>query len=62
MMVLKTRESYPDMVFYIMSDQPDCCPKCQTRLDFVEKIKIDDEHVFVKFCDECQREVLIVED
>jgi predicted nucleic acid-binding Zn ribbon protein len=50
------------MLFYIMSDQPDCCPKCQTRLDFVEEIMIDDEHVFVKFCDECQREVLFVED
>ena len=62
MTALKTRESIPNMVFYIMSDQPDCCPKCQTRLDFVEEIMIDDEHVFVKFCDECQREVLIVED
>ena len=50
------------MVLYIMSDQPDCCPKCQTRLDLVEEVMIDDEHVFVKFCDECQREVLIVED
>jgi len=62
MTALKTRESCPDMVFYIMSDQPDCCPKCQTRLDLVEEVMIDDEHVFVKFCDECQREVLIVED
>lgn len=62
MTALKTRESIPNMVFHIMSDQPDCCPKCQTRLDFVEEIIIDDEHVFVKFCDECQREVLIVED
>lgn len=62
MTALKTRESCPDMVFYIMSDQPDCCPKCQTRLDLVEEVMIDDEHVFVQFCDECQREVLIVED
>ena len=62
MTALKTRESIPSTVFYIMSDQPDCCPKCQTRLDFVEEIMIDNEHVFVKFCDECQREVLIVEE
>ena len=62
MTALKTRESIPNMVFYIMSDQPDCCQKCQTRLNFVEEVMIDDEHVFVKFCDECQREVLIVED
>lgn len=60
MMDLKARESCPDMVLYIMSDQPDCCPKCQTRLDLVEEVMIDGEHVFVKFCDECQREVLIV--
>ena len=62
MTALKTRESISNMVFYIMSDQPDCCPKCQTRLDFIEEIMIDNEPVFVKFCDECQREVLIVED
>lgn len=62
MTVLKTRESYPDMVLYIMSDQPDCCPKCQTRLDWIDEVTIDDEHVFVKFCDECQCEVLMVED
>lgn len=62
MTILKTRESYPDMMLYIMSDQPDCCPKCQTGLDMVEEIIIDNEHVFVKFCGECQREVLIVED
>jgi len=62
MTALKTRESIPNMVLYIMSDQPDCCPKCQTRLDLVEEVMIDDEHVFVKFCDECQHEVLIVEE
>jgi len=62
MTVLKTRESIPDTIYYIMSDQPDCCPKCQTRLDFIEIVMINDERVFVKFCDECQCEVLIVED
>lgn len=62
MTVLKTRESYPDMILYILSDQPDCCPKCQTRLDLIDEVLIDDEHVFVKFCDVCQCEVLMVED
>lgn len=62
MTVLKTRESYPDMILYIMSDQSDCCPKCRTRLDWVDEVMIDDECVFVKFCDECQCEVLMVED
>lgn len=59
---LKIRESYPDMILYIMSDQPDCCPKCHTRLDLVEEVMIENEHVFVKFCDECQLEVLMVEE
>lgn len=62
MSVLKARKSYPDMVLYIMSDKPDCCPKCQTRLDLIDEVMIDDEYVFVKFCDECQHEVLMVED
>jgi len=55
-------ENAPGTIYYIMSDQPDCCPKCQRRLDLVEIAMIDDERVFVNFCDECQREVLIVED
>jgi hypothetical protein len=59
---MRTRESYPDMVLYIMSDQPCCCPKCQTRLDWIDEVMVDDDHVFVKFCDECQCEVLMVED
>ena len=59
---LNSRESYPDMILYIMSDQPCCCPKCQTRLDWIDEVMIDDDHVFVKFCDECQCEVLMVED
>lgn len=62
MTALKARESISGTVYYIMSDQPDCCPKCQTRLELVEIVIIDDERVFVKFCEECQIEVLIVED
>ena len=48
-------------VFHVMSDQPDCCPTCQTRLDLVKVVTIDDERVFVNFCAACQREILIVE-
>ena len=62
MTILKTREFIPNTIYYIISDQPDCCPKCGTRLNMVEEVMIEDEHVFVKFCDECQREVLIVEE
>ncbi len=61
MIALKTREFIPDTIFYIISDQPDSCPKCQTRLDLIDEAIINDEHVFIKFCEKCQQEVLMVE-
>ena len=54
-------EPPPHTVFYVMSEQPDCCPQCQTRLDLVKIVTIDDERVFVNFCAACQCEILIVE-
>lgn len=48
--------------YYIMSDQPDCCGKCGSRLDLVKIKVIDDERVFVSVCLGCHREVLIVEE
>ncbi len=60
---MQTAEKYAScMVFQIMSDQPDCCGKCGSRLELIELVMINDESVFVFFCDECQRKVLIVED
>lgn len=47
--------------YYIMSDQPDCCSKCGSRLDLKEITVIDGERVFVNECLGCHREVLIVE-
>lgn len=46
---------------YIMSDQPDCCGKCGSRLDLVEIRVIGDERVFASECLGCKREVLLVE-
>ncbi|NOU00887.1 MAG: hypothetical protein HOO95_04850 [Gallionella sp.] len=62
MTILTARGKIPGMVYHVMSDQPDCCPSCQTRLDLVEAILINDERVFVNFCEECRCEILIVED
>lgn len=59
-MSLTTEASY--RVFQIMSDQPDCCAKCGSRLDLLRIVEIDDEKIFLSYCDECEREVLIVED
>lgn len=47
---------------YILSDQPDCCGKCGSRLDLKEIKVVDGERIFVNECLGCQREVLIVED
>ena len=48
-------------IYYIMSDQPDCCSKCGSRLD-LKKIKVvDGERIFVNECLGCHREVLVVE-
>lgn len=49
-------------IYYIMSDQPDCCGKCGNRLEWVELRVIDGERVFVSECISCHREVLIVEE
>ena len=49
-------------IYYIMSDQPDCCGKCGSRLELVELRVVDGERVFVSECIGCHREVLIVEE
>lgn len=59
MLLADNQTDYP--IYYIMSDQPDCCGKCGSRLDLVELRMIDGERVFVNSCDECHREVLVVE-
>jgi len=60
--MLRLTEKQADRpIYYIMSDQPDCCGKCGSRLEMVEVRLIDDERVFVNICGECSREVLVVE-
>lgn len=49
-------------IYYIMSDQPDCCGKCGSRLELVELRVVDGERVFVSECIGCHRDVLIVEE
>lgn len=49
-------------IYYIMSDQPDCCGRCGNRLDFKEIKVVEGERVFVNECLSCHREILIVED
>mgnify|MGYP003385093381 CR=1 FL=1 len=49
-------------VYYVISDQPDCCGKCGSRVDLLEIKMIEGERVFVTECLGCHREILIVED
>lgn len=47
--------------YQIMSDQPDCCGECGRRLDLMEITEIDGEPVFRSRCNDCQRDILVVE-
>ena len=60
MLLVDNQTDYP--IYYIVSDQPDCCGKCGSRLELVEIRMIDGERVFVSECFGCNREVLLVED
>jgi hypothetical protein len=59
---LKIRAFTPNSLYYIMTEQPNCCPTCQSRLDIIETVMIQDEMVQVNYCDECNLEVLMVDD
>jgi len=60
MQLNEKKTDYP--IYYIMSDQPDYCGKCGSRLDLVGIRVVDGERVFVSECLGCHREVLIVEE
>ena len=62
MTLLKTREFVPKSIYYIMSEQPNCCPKCQTRLDIIETVIIENEEIQVNYCEECEAEVLMIDE
>lgn len=57
-----TAKQADNPIYYIMSDQPDCCGKCGSRLDLAEIGVVDGERVFISKCLGCHREVLIVEE
>ncbi len=60
MQFIERQDDYP--IYYIMSDQPDCCGKCGSRVDLLDIVMIDGERVFVTECLGCHREILIVEE
>lgn len=58
----KSRAHKPDRVFVIMSDQPDCCGECGSRLELIDEKRIDGEQVFVGYCGRCVTLTLLVEE
>ena len=60
--MLLTEQQVDGPIYYIMSDQPDRCGNCGSRLDLLEIVVMDGERVFVSECLGCHREVLLVEE
>ena len=52
----------PETVYQVMTEQPDTCHRCGSRLQLLEIMNIDNQRVFVCDCLECQRIIPIVED
>lgn len=52
----------PETVFQVMTEQPDTCHSCGSRLMLLEITNIDDERVFVCDCLECHRIIPVAED
>lgn len=51
-----------DTVYQVMTEQPDTCHRCGSRLVALEVANIDDERVYVCECMACQRIIPVVED
>lgn len=49
-------------VFQVMTEQPDTCHQCGSRLTLLEVIGTGDERVFVCKCNACQRIIPVLED
>jgi hypothetical protein len=60
MRLTEKQDDYP--IYYIMSDQPDCCGKCGSRVDLLEIKVVNGERIFVTKCLGCHRQILIVEE
>jgi hypothetical protein len=45
-----------------MSEQPNCCPFCQCRLDIIETVFVENGEIQVNYCDKCEIEVSMIEE
>ena len=44
------------------SSCPTRCPACQTRLDIIETVMIEDKVIQVNYCEECDAEILMIDE
>lgn len=58
---LKASQLTPNTIYYVMSELPNCCPKCCSRTEILETVLIEKEEVQVNYCIFCNSEVLMVE-
>lgn len=45
--MLLTEKQDDAPIYFFMSDQPDCCGSCGSRLDLLEIVEMDGERIFV---------------
>ena len=55
------RQFPADTVFQVMTEQPDTCHKCGSRLILLGIENIDNERVFICECNDCDRIVPVVD-
>jgi hypothetical protein len=60
MQPIKKQESH--IIYQIISDQPDCCGECGCRLDLIETIVVNGDHLFVAECLGCHSKVFLIEE
>ena len=49
------------VVLFEMSEQPNCCPYCQSRTEVMENINFHQQLVQVNVCDECNEILFMFE-
>lgn len=52
--MLDIQKALDKRIFYIMCEQPNCCPQCQSRTEILQDIEYEKEKVQVNFCYECK--------
>lgn len=60
--MLNIQNELDKRVFYVMCDQPNCCPYCQSRTEIMQTIDYEKEKIQVNFCSKCEKTYLFVDE